>query len=103
MRERGWGRIITISSIFGKEAGGRPWFNMAKAAEISLMKSLAGKYRGITFNSIAPGHIDIGTKNFTGQGKPEDVANIVVFLCSDRAKHINGACITVDGGESRSF
>lgn len=103
MRKKGWGRVVTISSIFGKESGGKPWFNMAKSAEISLMKNLAGKYNGITFNSIAPGHIDIGSEELTGVGKPYDVANIVVFLCSDRAKHINGACITVDGGESRSF
>ncbi len=103
MRKNKWGRIVTIASIFGKEVGGRPWFNMAKAAEISLMKNLAGKYSGITFNTVAPGHIDIGTKEFTGLGKPDDVVGIVVFLCSDKAKHINGACITVDGGESRSF
>jgi len=103
MKEKWWGRVVTISSIFGKEAGGRPWFNMAKAAEISLMKNLAGKYEGITFNTVAPGYIDIGAKGFIGSGKPDDVANIVVFLCSDKAKHINGACITVDGGESRSF
>lgn len=103
MKEKRWGRVVTISSIYGKEAGGRPWFNMAKAAEISLMKNLAGKYDGVTFNSIAPGHIDIGTEEFLGEGKPEDVANIVVFLCSDKARYINGACIAVDGGESRSF
>lgn len=103
MRGQYWGRVVTISSIFGKESGGRPWFNMAKAAEISLMKNLAGKYGGVTFNSVAPGHIDIGSDEFAGEGKPSDVANIVVFLCSDRAKHINGACIAVDGGESRSF
>ena len=36
-------------------------------------------------------------------GKPKDVANIVTFLCSDKAKHINGACIVVDGGVSKSF
>ncbi len=112
MKKQKWGRVITIASTYGKEAGGRPWFNMAKAAEISLMKSLAGKYKGITFNSIAPGQIDIGRitydpngkiENSEEWGKPEDVAGIVVFLCSDKAKHINGACITVDGGESRSF
>jgi 3-oxoacyl-[acyl-carrier protein] reductase len=103
MKEKKWGRVVTISSIFGKEAGGQPWFNMAKAAEISLMKNLAGKYRGVTFNSIAPGHIDIGNKDYIGEGSPVDVANIVIFLCSNKAKHINGSCITVDGGFSRSF
>ena len=108
MKKNNWGRIITISSIFGKESGGRPWFVMAKSAEIALMKSLAGKYEGITFNTICPGYIDVG-KSFGSIpsevkiGKPEDVANIVLFLCSDKAKFVNGACITVDGGESRSF
>ena len=41
MRRQKWGRIVTITSIYGREGGGRPWFNMAKSAEISLMKSLA--------------------------------------------------------------
>ena len=103
MRKNNWGRVVTISSIFGKEAGGRPWFNMAKAAEISLMKNLAGRYKGITFNTIAPGYVDIGNNEYHGDCKPEDVAWLVVFLCSEKAKHINGSCITVDDGKSRSF
>lgn len=98
-----WGRVISIASIYGQKAGGRPWFNMAKSAEISLMNNLAGKYKGITFNTICPGHIDVG-KPFPYKpeviGKPEDIAGVVAFLCSDKAEHINGACITVDGGES---
>lgn len=106
MKSRKWGRIITISSIYGKESGGRPWFVIAKAAEIALMKSLAGKYEGVTFNTIAPGYIDVG-KPFLDKpkflGKPEDVAGIVTFLCSEKAEFVNGACIVVDGGESRSF
>ena len=108
MKQKNWGRVITISSIYGKESGGRPWFVMAKSAEIALMKSLAGKYEGVTFNTIAPGYINVG-KDFGNIpekakiGFPEDVANLVIFLCSDKAKFINGACITVDGGESRSF
>jgi len=106
MKKQKWGRVITISSIYGKEAGGRPWFNMAKAAEISLMKNLAGKYSGVTFNTICPGHIDV-EKPFPDApsivGKPEDIAGIVTFLCSDKSKHINGACVVVDGGESKSF
>ena len=101
-----WGRVITISSIFGKEKGHNPWFTAAKSAQIAFMKSLSGRYKGITFNTICPGHIDVG-KPFPYKpnviGKPEDVAGIVTFLCSDKAKHINGATITVDGGESHSF
>lgn len=103
MKNKKWGRVVTISSIYGKESGGRPWFNMAKAAEISLMKNLAGKYNGVTFNTVAPGHIDVNNGKYQGEGRPYDVANLVTFLCSSKAGYINGACITVDGGESKSF
>ena len=103
---RKYGRVITISSIYGKEKGHNPFFTASKSYQIAFMKSLAGKYPNITFNTICPGHIDVG-KPFPDNpkviGKPEDVANIVVFLCSDLASHINGACITVDGGVSHSF
>lgn len=100
------GQVITISSIHGKERGPNPWFAASKSAQISFMKCCSEYYEGITFNTICPGHIDVG-KPFPDNpkviGKPEDVANIVTFLCSDKASHINGACITVDGGESHSF
>lgn len=105
---RDYGRVITISSVYGKEKGNSPEFTAAKAAQIAFMKTLAGNYRNITFNTIAPGMIDTGKftkyqldRNIVGQ--PEDVAGIVTFLCSDLAKHINGSCITVDGGFSHSF
>lgn len=105
-KKKKWGRVITIGSIYGKEKGHNPEFTAAKAAQIAFMKSLAGKHKGITFNTICPGHIDVG-KKFPDKpkviGKPEDVANIVTFLCSDLAKHINGACITVDGGASHAY
>lgn len=122
-----FGRVITIASVMGKEAGGRPWFNAAKAAQISLMKTLS-KYKEatrecITFNTIAPGAIYIPStgwselkKNNLNEykrheksipvgklGSPDDVAYITIFLSSKYANHINGACITVDGGESSAF
>jgi len=127
MRKQKWGRVITIASIYGKEGGARPWFNMSKSAEISLMKTLAMNpvlvRDGITFNTVAPGNIMIpGTgweeemkKDLNGfkrmvdskplgrLGTPEEVANMVVFLCSKKASLVNGACIAVDGGESHSF
>lgn len=105
-QNRPWGRVITIASIYGKEKGHNPGFDASKSAQIAYMKSLAGKYEGITFNTICPGHIDVG-KPFPDNpkiiGKPDDIAGIVTFLCSDLAKHINGACITVDGGQSYSY
>jgi 3-oxoacyl-[acyl-carrier protein] reductase len=104
MDARRWGRVVTISSIFGKEAGkARPWFVCAKAAEIAFMKSMANYHvlEGITFNTVCPGPIDIG--DGAGPGKPEHVAPLVAFLCSRQAAHITGACITCDGGESKSF
>lgn len=127
MKKQKWGRVITISSIYGKEGGGRPWFNIAKSAEISLMKSLSLDHilvrSGITFNTIAPGAImipDTGWEKIQKEnleefkrileekplgrlGTPEDVAYAVTFLCSEKANLINGACIVIDGGESKSF
>ena len=128
MRKQKWGRVVTISSIFGKEGGGRPWFNMAKAAEMSLMKTLAMNpdltRDGITFNTVAPGSIMIpdtgwdeemkidpaGFKRLMFEkyplgrlGTPEEVASVVAFVCSEKAGLLNGACIVTDGGESHSF
>ncbi len=129
MRRAKWGRVVTITSIYGgKEGGGRPWFTMAKAAETGLMKSLSAMTylvrEGITFNSVAPGGIYIPGTGFEDEkhadpaafqrmvdeeyplgrlGTPEEVAAVVVFLCSTAASLVNGANITVDGGQSRSF
>ena len=129
MRRGKWGRIVTITSIYGgKEGGGRPWFTMAKAAETGLMKSLSAMSYlvrdGITFNSVAPGGIYIEGTGFDDEkrrdpeafrrtideeyplgrlGTPEEVAAMVVFLCSQQASLVNGANITVDGGQSRGF
>jgi 3-oxoacyl-[acyl-carrier protein] reductase len=128
MKQRNWGRVITISSIHGKQAGGRPWFNLAKCAETVLMKNLSMKpefiRHGITFNSIAPGRIMIPDTGWCQEqeanpiefqkmidrelplgrlGTPEEVASVVVFACSQNASLLNGASIVVDGGECRVF
>jgi 3-oxoacyl-[acyl-carrier protein] reductase len=128
MRRKRWGRVIAITSIHGREGGGRPWFTMAKAAEMGMMKSLAlTRYLvrdGITFNCVAPGSIMIENTGWAVErdrdpasfeqrmdreytlgrlGTPEEVAAVVVFLCSPVASLVNGACIPVDGGESRAF
>jgi 3-oxoacyl-[acyl-carrier protein] reductase len=128
MRKQRWGRVVSITSILGREGGGRPWFTMAKSAEMSLMKTLAlTPYLvrdGITFNTVAPGSIMIPNTGWEAEslknpeefrqkvdrdfpmgrlGRPEEVAQVVAFVCSDRAALVNGATIAVDGGESRSF
>lgn len=99
-------RIVTISSIYGKEAGNNPWFTSAKAYQIAWSKEMARQHRqdSVTFNIVCPGEIDVRKverKNYFGN--PEDVGNLVTYLCSKQAKHINGACIVCDGGESHAF
>ncbi len=128
MRAKKWGRVVTVTSRYGREGGGRPWFNMAKAAQTSMMKTLGMNHdlagAGITFNSVAPGHIMIpgtgledqmkkdpaGFKAFLDAecplgraGSPEEVGAVIAFVCSAQASLINGAAIAVDGGESRAF
>ena len=128
MRKQKWGRVVTITSIYGREGGGRPWFNMAKSAETSMMKTLAMTHYlardGITFNSVAPGGIMIPDTGWDRErrenldrfvkmtdekfplgrlGTPEEVASVVTFLVSEQARLVNGASIAVDGAESHSF
>jgi len=125
MRKRRWGRVIVISSVFGREAGGAPAYNAAKAAEHSFVRSLAREVapNGVTVNAVAPGSImwtgggwhrrqqadPDGIAEFVRRemplgrfGTPDEVASVVTFLCSKQASLVNGASIPVDGAQSRS-
>ena len=126
MQQRGGGVIVIIASIFGREAGGRMTYNTMKAADISLAKSLAQQLApaNIRVNSVSPGSIlfeggswwrrqqtdPVGITEFVRRelpfgrfGRPEEVGDVVAFLCSARASWISGASIVVDGCQSRAF
>ncbi len=125
MKERG-GAIVMIASIWGREAGGSPGYNVGKAGVIALAKAMARDYAryGIRVNSIAPGSILFPGGGWDRRqqaepekiaafvqqtlplgrfGTPEEVANVVAFVCSPRASWISGACIPVDGCQSIAF
>ena len=125
-RARGGGVIAIVSSVFGRECGGGPSYNLAKAAEISLAKSMArdlAKDRIRVF-SVAPGSVRFpggswdrrmlddpeGTTAFVEReipwgrfGTVDEIADVVTFLVSPRASWVVGACVPVDGGQSRAF
>jgi 3-oxoacyl-[acyl-carrier protein] reductase len=126
LRSAGGGVIVMIASIYGRESGGGPSYNVAKAAEISLAKAMARDLARdqIRVLSVAPGSIlfpggswdkrqqadPVAIDQFVRReipsgrfGRPEEVAEVVTFLCSERASWITGACIPVDGGQSRAF
>lgn len=126
MRKRGGGVVLIVSSIFGREAGGRMTYNAVKAAEISLAKSLARDLArdNIRVNSVAPGSISFpgGSWHKRQQADPEGIAefiraelpfgrfgradevgDVVAFLASSRASWVSGTSVVVDGCQSRAF
>jgi acetoacetyl-CoA reductase len=118
MLDRGWGRIINISSINGqKGAFGQTNYSAAKAGMHGFTKALALEVarKGVTVNTISPGYI--GTKMVLAVpkdvldtkiipqipvgrlGKPEEVAALVAYLCTDEAAFLTGANIAINGGQ----
>ena len=112
MRKHG-GRIVNMTSLSGlKGMAGQTNYSAAKAAIIGATKSLAQEAaaRNVTVNAVAPGFIETDMTRDLPQdelkqlvpmkrfGKPEEVAELVGFLCSDKASYITGEVISINGG-----
>ena len=118
MVDRGWGRIINVSSVNGsKGAFGQTNYSAAKAGMHGFTKALALEVakKGVTVNTISPGYI--GTKMVTAipkeildskiipqipvgrLGKPEEVAGLIIYLSSEEAAFVTGANIAINGGQ----
>src|SRR3954447_9257176 len=130
MAERGWGRIVNVSSSSGKRPSLRnPAYSVAKAAQLSLSRVFADEYagRGVLVNAVAPGptatELWTGPEGIAAQwakrsgrsredelaaagaklpvgrlGTPEEIAAVIVFLCSEQASNVAGAAWSADGG-----
>ncbi len=115
MKKR-YGRIVSTSSVVGIMGNaGQANYSASKAGIIGMTKSVAKELagRGVTVNAVAPGYIGTDMTNALSDkvkdamkaqipakriGTPEDVANVVAFLCSDDAAYVTGEVIKVDGG-----
>jgi 3-oxoacyl-[acyl-carrier protein] reductase len=130
MAERGWGRIVNISSSSGKRPSSTNMaYSVTKAAELSLSRAFADLFagRGVLVNAVAPGPVagelwlsagglaeqQAAARGVTREqvldstasrlpigrmGSEEEIAAVIVFLCSERASDVAGAAWSVDGG-----
>ncbi|WP_164667967.1 SDR family NAD(P)-dependent oxidoreductase [Virgibacillus doumboii] len=116
MKEQEYGRIITMSSVAGTLGGfGQASYSATKGGLLSFTKSMAleGARHGINVNAIVPGIVGTEAFNlgnakmnerminrtaFKKPGEPEDIANAITFLVSDKAKYITGVGLNVSGG-----
>ena len=116
MMKNKWGRIVFISSVVGISGNqGQANYAASKAGLIGLSKSISKEMgsRNITSNVVAPGYIETDMTSFLDEqnkeniieqlsikriGKPEDISNVVAFLCDDESEYITGQVIPVDGG-----
>ncbi len=118
MVDRNWGRVINVASVNGqKGAFGQTNYSAAKAGIHGFTKALALEVakKGVTINTISPGYI--GTKMVTAipkeildskilpqipvgrLGKPDEVAGLIIYLCSEEAAFVTGANISINGGQ----
>ncbi|TFJ94254.1 SDR family NAD(P)-dependent oxidoreductase [Lentibacillus salicampi] len=116
MKEQGYGKIINMSSVAGTLGGfGQASYSATKGGLLSFTKSMAleGARHGINVNAIVPGIVEteafkmgnakmndrmISRTAFKEPGKPEDIANAITFLVSDKANYITGVGLNVSGG-----
>lgn len=130
MAERGWGRIVNVSSSSGKRPSGTNMaYSVTKAAVLSLSRAFADLYagKGVLVNAVAPGPVgddlwlapgaladqaakargvtreqvleSVAARTPLGRlATAEEIASVVVFLCSDQASNVAGAAWSVDGG-----